>query len=135
MSSPFALDTVLAMGVDPHRESLDVVAIHFPEKIVLDEAFDNTRAGHHTLWSGAQALADEQNLSLAFGLKDDSNYGYALGRYLVNQGCRVKKVNPRMTKRQWDLPAENAAKGVLQRATTLMLIRVQVDRILRSRES
>ena len=46
MRTPFALDTVLAVGVDPHRESLDVVAIHFPEEIVLDEAFDNTRAGH-----------------------------------------------------------------------------------------
>jgi hypothetical protein len=46
MRTPFALDTVLAVGVDPHRESLDVVAIHFSEEIVMDEAFANTRAGH-----------------------------------------------------------------------------------------
>jgi transposase len=107
MSIPFALDTVLAVGVDPHRESLDVVAIHFPEEIVLDEAFDNTRAGHRALWTKAQALADDQSLSLIFGLEDGSNYGYALGRYLVNQGSCVKEVNPRMTNRQPDFYGED----------------------------
>jgi hypothetical protein len=77
MSIPFALDTVLAVGVDPHRESLDVIAIHFPEEIVLDETFDNTRIGHRALWSKTLALAEEQGLSLIFGLEDGSNYGYA----------------------------------------------------------
>ena len=107
MSIPFALDNVLGVGVDPHRESLDVVAIRFPEEIVLDDAFDNTQAGHRALWSIAQALAAEHDLCLVFGLEDGSNYGYALGRYLVNQGCRVKEVNPRMTNRQQDFYGED----------------------------
>ncbi len=54
MDDMFALDSVLALGVDPHRESLDVIGIRFPEEIVLDEAFDNTPIGHHTLWSKVQ---------------------------------------------------------------------------------
>lgn len=70
MTTPFALDEVLAVGVDPHRESLDVVGIHFPEEIVLDEAFDNTRAGHRALWSGAQALAAEHDLRLILKLAE-----------------------------------------------------------------
>jgi transposase len=123
MSIPFALDTVLAVGVDPHRESLDVIAIHFPEEIVLDEAFDNTRAGHRALWSKAQALANEQNLSLIFGLEDGSNYGYALGRYLVDQGGRVKEVNPRMTSRQRDFYGEDKTNRLDALATAAILFR------------
>lgn len=123
MSTPFALDNVLAVGVDPHRESLDVVAIHFPEEIVLDEAFDNTRAGHGALWSKARALADEQNLSLVFGLEDGSNYGYALGRYLVHQGCRVKEVNPRMTNRQRDFYGEDKTNRLDALSTAAIVFR------------
>jgi transposase len=123
MSSPFALDTVLAVGVDPHRESLDVVAIHFPEEIVLDEVFDNTQAGHRALWSQAQALADEQSLSLIFGLEDGSNYGYALGRFLVNQGGCVKEVNPRMTNRQRDFYGQDKTNRLDALATAAIVFR------------
>jgi transposase len=123
MSIPFALDTVLAVGVDPHRESLDVVAIHFPEEIVLDEAFDNTRAGHRALWTKAQALAEEQSLSLIFGLEDGSNYGYALGRFLVNQGGCVKEVNPRMTNRQRDFYGEDKTNRLDALATAAIVFR------------
>jgi transposase len=123
MSTPFALDEVLAVGVDPHRESLDVVAIHFPEKIVLDEAFDNTRVGHCALWSSAQALAAEHGLRLVFGLEDGSNYGYTLGRYLVNQGCCVKEVNPRMTNRQRDFYGEEKTNRLDALATAAIVFR------------
>jgi transposase len=123
MSIPFALDTVLAVGVDPHRESLDAVAIHFPEEIVLDEAFDNSRAGHHALWSKAQALADERNLSLIFGLEDGSNYGYALGRYLVDQGGCVKEVNPRLTSRQRAFYGEDKTNRLDALATAAIVFR------------
>jgi transposase len=123
MRTPFALDTVLAVGVDPHRESLDVVAIHFPEEIVLDEAFDNTQAGHRALWAKAQALADDQSLSLIFGLEDGSNYGYALGRYLVNQGGCVKEVNPRMTNRQRDFYGQDKTNRLDALATAAIVFR------------
>jgi len=123
MRTPFSLDTVLAVGVDPHRESLDVVAIHFPEEIVLDEAFDNTRAGHRALWTKAQALAHDQSLSLIFGLEDGSNYGYALGRFLVNQGGCVKEVNPRMTNRQRDFYGEDKTNRLDALATAAIVFR------------
>jgi transposase len=123
MTTPFALDEVLAVGVDPHRESLDVVGIHFPEEIVLDEAFDNTRAGHRTLWSSAQALAAEHGLRLVFGLEDGSNYGYALGRYLVNEGGCVKEVNPRMTNRQRDFYGEDKTNRLDALSTAAIVFR------------
>jgi transposase len=123
MSKPFTLDEVLAVGVDPHRESLDVVAIQFPEEIVLDEAFDNTRAGHRALWSSAQALAAKHDLRLVFGLEDGSNYGHALGRYLVNQGSCVKEVNPRMTNRQRDFYGEDKTNRLDALSTAAIVFR------------
>lgn len=120
----FAMDKVLALGVDPHRESLDVIAIRFPEEIVLDETFDNCRAGHHALWSQANALAAELDLALVIGLEDGSNYGYTLGRYLTNQGCPVKEVNPRMTNRQRDFYGQDKTNRLDALATAAIVLRI-----------
>lgn len=120
----FALDKVLALGVDPHRESLDVIAIRFPEEILLDETFDNCRAGHHALWSQANALAAELDLALVIGLEDGSNYGYTLGRYLTNRGCPVKEVNPRMTNRQRDFYGQDKTNRLDALATAAIVLRV-----------
>lgn len=119
----FALDSVLALGVDPHRESLDVVAIRFPEEIILDETFDNCRTGHHALWSQAHALAAEHDLTLVVGLEDGSNYGYTLGRYLTNQGCPVKEINPRMTNRQRDFYGQDKTNHLDALATAAIVLR------------
>ena len=100
MTDSFPLQKVLVVGVDPHRESLDAVGVRFPEEIVLDDVFDNTQAGHHSLWSKAHRLAEELDLTLVFGLEDASNYGRSLSRYLVQAGSRVEEVNPLKTNRQ-----------------------------------
>ncbi len=123
MDDMFALDSVLALGVDPHRESLDVIGIRFPEEIVLDAAFDNTPLGHHTLWSKAQSLMVEHGLNLVFGLEDSGNYGYTLGRYLVQQGCQVKEVNPRMTNRQRDFYGQDKTNRLDALATAAIVLR------------
>ena len=120
----FAMDKVLALGVDPHRESLDVIAIRFPEEIMLDETFDNCRTGHHALWSQANALAAELDLALVIGLEDGSNYGYTLGRYLTDQGCPVKEVNPRMTNRQRDFYGQDKTNRLDALATAAIVLRV-----------
>lgn len=107
MSSAFELENVLAVGIDPHRETLELVAIRFPERIVLDKTFKNTAAGHQALLSEVRELASEHELTLVFGLEDSSNYGYTLSRYLIQEGCHVKEVNPRMTSRQRDFYGED----------------------------
>jgi len=123
MDNRFALDAVLAVGVDPHRESLDAVAIRFPEEIMLDSTFDNDRAGHHALWTQANALAAAHDLVLVIGLEDGNNYGYALGRYLVSQGCPVKGVNPRMTNRQRDFYGQDKTNHLDALATAAIVFR------------
>ena len=123
MDDRFALDNVLALGVDPHRESLDAIAIRFPEEIMLDEGFDNCRAGHDALWLQANALAAKHNLVLVVGLEDGSNYGYTLGRYLTSQGCPVKEVNPRMTNRQRDFYGQDKTNRLDALATAAIVLR------------
>ena len=120
----FAMDKVLALGVDPHRESFDVIAIRFPEEILLDETFDNCRAGHDALWSQANALAAELDLALVIGLEDGSNYGYTLGRYLTNRGGPVKEVNPHMINRQRDFYGQDKTNHLDALATAAIVLRV-----------
>lgn len=123
MNDTFALDQLLSVGIDPHRESLDVVAIRFPEEIVLDESFDNTPAGHRALLSKAREVAAEHDLTLVFGLEDSGNYGYTLGRYLAQQGCRVKEVNPRMTNRQRDFYGQDKTNRLDALTTAAIVLR------------
>lgn len=123
MNELFALDEVLAVGVDPHRESLDVVGICFPEEVLLDQGYDNTRAGHCALLSQARKLAAEHQLGLVFGLEDGGNYGYTLSRYLVQAGCCVKEVNPRMTNRQRDFYGQDKSNRLDALATAAIVMR------------
>jgi len=123
MSDRFVPHRALVVGVDPHRESLDVVGICFPEEVVLDEAFANTRVGHERLWSQARGMAGERGVNLVFGLEDGSNYGYALARYLVGQGCQVKEVNPRMTNRQRDFYGQDKTNRLDALATAAIVMR------------
>lgn len=123
MSERLVLERALVVGVDPHRESLDVIGICFPEQVMLDEAFVNTRAGHEVLWSKAKSLVAEHGLSLVFDLEDGSNYGYALARYLLRQGCQVKEVNPRMTNRQRDFYGQDKTNRLDALAAAAIVMR------------
>lgn len=123
MSHRFGLENVLAVGIDPHRESLELIAIRFPEEIMLDKTFENTRADHRALLSEARQLAKEEGLTLVFGLEDSGNYGYALARYLAEQGCCVKEVNPRMTSRQRDFYGQDKTDRLDALAAAAIILR------------
>ena len=100
MSRQFVPEATLAVGVDPHRDQLEIVAIKFPEVVLVDAAFDNTAAGQRTLLQRVRAAAAAEHLRPIFGLEDSGNYGYNLARYLVEEGCEVKEVNPVKTDRK-----------------------------------
>mgnify|MGYP006294587865 CR=1 FL=1 len=102
MSTQFAPENTLSVGVDPHRATLGVVGVKYPEVILIDEEFDNTASGHQALLQRARQVASKHGLRLVFGIEDSGNYGYNLARYLVEQGCEVKGVNPLKVDRQRD---------------------------------
>lgn len=124
MQTHFAIDNVLAIGVDPHRTELDVVGIKFPEDVLFTKRYDNTSAGQRALLQTARAVAAEHDLTLVFGLEDSGNYGYRLGRFLAEQGCHVKEVNPRMTNRQRDFYGQDKTNEGDALAVAAIVLRV-----------
>jgi transposase len=123
MSTQFVPENALSVGIDPHRDTLEVVAIRFPEVILMDEEFENTPGGHRALLERAQEVALELHLSLTFGVEDTGNYGYNLARYLVERGCEVKEVNPLKTDRQRDFYGEDKTDHLDALATAAVVLR------------
>lgn len=128
MHERFSFETMLSVGIDPHRETIEVVAIRFPEQILLHETFDNSSSGHEQLLRATRAIAAEHGLSLTFGVEDSGNYGYALARFLVRQGCAVKEVNPRLTNRQRDFYGQDKTDQLDALATAAIVLRAH-DRL------
>ena len=123
MSSHFVPETTLSVGIDPHRNKLEVVAIRFPELILFDEEFDNTAAGHRTVLRRVRETASARNLQPTFGVEDSGNYGYNLARYLVEEGCQVKEVNPVKTDRQRDFYGQDKTDHLDALATAAVVLR------------
>lgn len=123
MSTQFAPERALSVGIDPHRDTLEVVAIRFPEIMLIDEEFENTAAGQRALLRRAREVASDHTLRLTFGVEDSGNYGYNLARYLVEQGCEVKEVNPLKTNRQRDFYGEDKTDHLDALATAAVVLR------------
>lgn len=123
MGTQFAPEDALAVGIDPHRETLEVVAIRFPEVTLIDQEFENTPAGQRALLQRAREVASVHNLQLTFGVEDSGNYGYNLARYLVEQECEVKEVNPVKTDRQRDFYGQDKTDHLDALATAAVVLR------------
>jgi transposase len=123
MSTQFVPERALSVGIDPHRDTLEVVAIRFPEVMLIEKEFENTAAGQRALLQRAREVASAHNLQLIFGVEDSGNYGYNLARYLVEQGCEVKEVNPLKTDRQRDFYGEDKTDHLDALATAAVVLR------------
>jgi len=123
MSTQFVPERVLSVGIDPHRETLEVVGIKFPEVMLIDDEFGNTPAGQRALLHRGREAASAHNLRLVFGVEDSGNYGYNLARYLIEQGCEVKEVNPRMTDRQRDFYGQDKTDHLDALVTAAVVLR------------
>jgi transposase len=128
MSTQFAPERALSVGIDPHRDTLEVVGIRFPEVMLIEEEFENTPAGQRALLERAREAASAHGLRLTFGVEDSGNYGYNLARYLVEQDCQVKEVNPRMTDRQRDFYGQDKTDH-LDALTTAAVVLRAYDRL------
>lgn len=123
MSTQFMPESALSVGIDPHRDTLEVVAIRFPEVILIDEEFENTPTGQRALLQRAREVASAHNLQLTIGVEDSGNYGYNLARYLGEQGCEVKEVNPVKTDRQRDFYGQDKTDHLDALATAAVVLR------------
>ena len=123
MKTQFVPEDTLSVGIDPHRDTLEVVGIRFPEVVMIDREFENTPAGQQALLQRAREVALAHKLRLTFGVEDSGNYGYNLARCLVGQGCEVKEVNPRMTDRQRDFYGEDKTDHLDALVTAAVVLR------------
>ncbi|MGD2105921.1 MAG: IS110 family transposase [Anaerolineae bacterium] len=123
MITQFVPENALSVGIDPHRDTLEVVAIRFPEAILIDEEFENTASGHRALLERAREVASKHDLRLTFGIEDSGNYGYNLARYLVEQGCEVKGVNPLKVDRQRDFYGQDKTDHLDALTTAAVVLR------------
>ncbi|MFW6116599.1 MAG: IS110 family transposase, partial [bacterium] len=123
MIAQFAPEEALSVGVDPHRDTLEVVGIRFPEVILIEEEFENTPAGQRALLQRAREVASAHNLRLTIGVEDSANYGYNLARYLGEQRCEVKEVNPVKTDRQRDFYGQDKTDHLDASATAAVVLR------------
>lgn len=123
MSTQFVPEDALSVGIDPHRDTLEVVAIKFPEVMLIDKEFENTPAGQRALLQRVREVASPHNLRLTIGVEDSGNYGYNLARYLVEEGCEVKEVNPVKTDRQRDFYGQDKTDHLDALATAAVVLR------------
>ena len=123
MDTQASLEKTLSVGIDPHRDTLEVVAIRFPEVIVIEEEYENTPAGQTALLQRVREAASAHDLGVTIGVEDSSNYGYKLARYLAAEGCDVKEVNPVKTDRQRDFYGENKTDHLDALATAAVVLR------------
>jgi transposase len=128
MSTQFVPENALSVGIDPHRDTLEVVAVRYPEVILIAEEFENTPSGHRALLQRARGVASEEHLRLTFGVEGGGNYGYNLARYLVEQGCEVKEVNPLKVDRQRDFYGQDKTDH-LDALTTAAVVLRAYDRL------
>ena len=123
MDTQVALEKTLSVGIDPHRDTLEVVAIRFPEIILIEEEYENTPAGQTALLERVREAASAHSLEVTIGVEDSGNYGYKLARYLAAEGCDVKEVNPVKTDRQRDFYGEDKTDHLDALATAAVVLR------------
>ncbi|MCH7585229.1 MAG: IS110 family transposase [Acidobacteria bacterium] len=80
------------IGVDPHLDTFDLVAVDALDRMLMTKHCENTPAG----WAQAAAVAERFGITTV-GIEGASGYGAALARTLVRTGLRVMDVPTRVT--------------------------------------
>lgn len=80
------------MGIDPHLDTFDLVAVDDVDRELVAKHCPNTAQG----WAQAAAIADRFDISIV-GIEGASGYGAALARDLTRRGLRVLNVPTRVT--------------------------------------
>lgn len=132
---------LIAVGIDPAKEKHRIVAMIYPERILLDEEYKDTLQDYYRIRDDIRSISNGNRV--IFGLEDTSNYGRNLCRFLLSEGEKVKEVNTMLTSRQRDsygedkddsIDARSAASVVLSRHQELPSMAIPEDSIQAIRE-
>ena len=94
------VEKILTAGIDPSKNKLSIVALRFPDRVVLKKDIPNTSRAISQLDSELYALARKENLTLVYAPEDVSQYGALLGAILKEKNRWIWPVNPAKVSRQ-----------------------------------
>jgi transposase len=83
----------LYVGVDLHKKQHTAVILNCWNEKLGEMTFDNAPAAFSFVLEAVNKHL-KPGMTAVYGLEDTGGYGWAFGLYLVNQGQRVKSINP-----------------------------------------
>ncbi|WP_324716554.1 transposase [Carboxydochorda subterranea] len=107
---------LLAVGIDPAKHVHGVVAVLYPDRVVLEAQVPHDLQAMEALDARLEQLAVRHRAALVYGLEDHRQYGQAWIRVLQARGREVRVVNPLWTRRQKDFYGQDKTDLVDARA-------------------
>lgn len=103
---------ILAVGIDPAKQTHYLVAMIYPEVILMSKSFKNNFQEIKQLDQQVSRLAEEKNLTVVYGLEDSGSYGSFLKKYLLEEERIVLEINPLKTNRQKDFYGQDKSDAI-----------------------
>ena len=114
---------LLAVGVDTASKSHHLVAMQFPEQILLDQEVENLNPSFLELDDRVQALARERGLSVVYGIEGSGSYGRGLADVLLDRGRDVREVQAVKVNRQKAYYGQDKSDKIDARAAAAVVLR------------
>lgn len=128
MHNTYKPENLLAVGIDPSKDTLGIALIRYPEKVLFNEDIPNLPEAFADLDRMVGTAASTLGLTPAYGLEDTGRYGKALCDFLCARGRVVKEVNPILTHRQRAFYGQDKSDGIDAKCVGVILMR-RFDRL------
>lgn len=119
---------LLAVGIDPSKDTLGVALIRYPEEVLFNHSIPNLPEAFADLDAMVCDAAGKLGLTPAYGLEDTGRYGRALCDFLCARGRVVKEVNPILTHHQRAFYGQDKSDGIDAKCVGVILMR-RFDRL------
>jgi len=114
---------VLAVGVDSSKFSHCLVAMKFPEQILLEKQVPNRPDAIEKIDVEINQMAEAQGLEVIYGLEDSQTYGRVFSDCLLPLGRDLREVNPLKSNRQKDFYGQDKADPIDAQAIAVVVLR------------
>lgn len=114
---------LLAVDIDPAKHVHRVVAILYPDRVLLEEQVPHELQAMEALYVPLQQLALRRRAVLVCDIEDHRQYGQAWMRVLQLKGRQVRVVNSLWTRRKKDFYGQDKTDLVDARAIAAVVLR------------
>lgn len=128
MQQQLRAENILAVGVDPAKDTLGIAVIRAPEEVLYNDSIPNLPEAFAELDGAVQHTAAGLGLTAVYALEDTGRFGKALCEFLLEKGRPVKEVNPILTHRQRAFYGQDKSDGIDAKCVGAVLMR-RLDRL------